>query len=86
MAFQKVVRYCSAVVLICGGSRVSDMSEDGVSLGIVIPIHAFCQKALVSCRTSFIGLESLEPMILAVHLGDKIVVMLLMFLKLFPVW
>ncbi|KAL5136600.1 Methyl-CpG-binding domain-containing protein 4 [Glycine soja] len=43
---RQVVCCCSAVVLICGGSRVSDMSEDGVSLGIVIPIHAFCQKAL----------------------------------------
>ncbi|KAL5123745.1 Methyl-CpG-binding domain-containing protein 4 [Glycine soja] len=39
----KVVRYCSAVVLICGGACVSDMSKGGVSLGIAM--HACLSKS-----------------------------------------
>ncbi|KAH1261547.1 Methyl-CpG-binding domain-containing protein 4 [Glycine max] len=45
VAFQKVVRYCSAVVLICGGACVSDMSKGGVSLGIAM--HACLSKSTV---------------------------------------
>ncbi|KAH1261548.1 Methyl-CpG-binding domain-containing protein 4 [Glycine max] len=41
----KVVRYCSAVVLICGGACVSDMSKGGVSLGIAM--HACLSKSTV---------------------------------------
>lgn len=44
--FQKVMRYCSALVCVCGGARVSDMSKGG---SLLMPV---CWKALVGSRAS----------------------------------